>query len=70
MEIGEIIALIISAIIIIGASVYVIKAKKSGKKCIGCPLSDSCSSEKCSGACVSSRCNCATGAAKKQKEKN
>lgn len=37
--------LIVIAIIlvIIGlASLYVYKAKKSGKKCVGCPYADSC----------------------------
>ncbi len=39
------------AVIIGLASFYVYKAKKSGKKCIGCPSSSSCQ-----GAC--SGCNC------------
>ena len=30
-----------------GALVYVIKAKKSGKKCIGCPYCDSCKKNGC-----------------------
>lgn len=30
------------------ASLYIYKAKKSGKKCIGCPDSCSCCSKKCS----------------------
>ena len=40
--------IIIGAIVLIigGALFYIIKAKKSGKKCIGCPDSASCS--KCS----------------------
>ena len=40
--------LIIGAIVLIigGALFYIIKAKKSGKRCIGCPDSASCS--KCS----------------------
>ena len=69
MDTGEIIAIIISILIIIGAAIYIIKSKKSGKKCIGCPYSDSCSSGKCSGACVSSHCNCATNAEKNKKKK-
>lgn len=33
-------------LIIIGAAViYIIKAKKSGSKCIGCPASGNCSSK-------------------------
>ncbi|MBQ6839350.1 MAG: FeoB-associated Cys-rich membrane protein [Oscillospiraceae bacterium] len=44
-------------VIIIGLAVwYVVKAKKSGKKCIGCP--DGCS---CSGSCgTNGSCGCGT----------
>lgn len=35
-------------VVILGlAGLYVYKAKKSGKKCIGCPEGCSCSSKKC-----------------------
>lgn len=35
---------VVSIVLIVGiAAVYVYKAKKSGKKCIGCPHSGSCS---------------------------
>ncbi len=37
----------IIALIIGAALFYIIKAKKSGKKCIGCPHSDSCSRCQC-----------------------
>ncbi len=40
---------IIAAIVIL-ALVYIIRAKKSGKKCIGCPDEKSCGS--CSGGCA------------------
>ena len=41
-------------VVIVGlAGFYVYKAKKSGKKCIGCPDSGSCS-----GACSSCSCGC------------
>ncbi|MBQ3235830.1 MAG: FeoB-associated Cys-rich membrane protein [Clostridia bacterium] len=33
----------IIALILGGAIFYIVKAKKSGKKCIGCPYSDECS---------------------------
>ncbi len=37
-------------LLVIGAAVaYIVKAKKSGKKCIGCPYSDSCG--KAEGCC-------------------
>ena len=39
---GEIIAIVMIALIIGGAVVYIVKAKKSGRKCIGCPDSCSC----------------------------
>ena len=43
-------------VIIIGfAAAYVIKAKKSGKKCIGCPDAVGCSPSSCSGC--SCHCN-------------
>ncbi len=38
----------IVAAIVGGAAFYIYKAKKSGKKCIGCPDSGSCSGN-CSG---------------------
>ena len=51
MENPEVVALIVIALIIGGATAYIVKAKKSGKKCIGCPHGD-----KCKGSCNS--CNC------------
>ena len=47
---GEIIAIVIIAVIVGGAIFYVIKAKKSGKKCIGCPDGCSCNGS-CGGSC-------------------
>ena len=45
-----IIAIVI--IILAAAITYIIKAKKSGVKCIGCPTAKQCSSEhNCSGGC-------------------
>ena len=35
------------AAIIGGVIFYIYKAKKKGKKCIGCPYSDSCPSKSC-----------------------
>ena len=49
----DIIAILLISAIIVGASYYIYRAKKSGKKCIGCP---SCSS--CSGKCSSCKCDC------------
>ncbi len=42
--------IIIIAIVVIvlgGAATYVYKAKKSGKKCIGCPDGCNCSQKEC-----------------------
>ena len=43
----EIIAVIIIVLIIGGISLYLYKAKKSGRKCIGCPYSKECKSKCC-----------------------
>ena len=53
--IESIIAIAVIALIVGGAAVYIIKAKKSGKKCIGCPDSCSCSGKDKS-ACGSCSC--------------
>ena len=55
---GPIDIVIIAVIVLIvgAASFYIYRSKKSGKKCIGCPDSCSCSAnqkEKCSGQCHS-----------------
>ena len=43
---------IVAAVVIVGlAGFYVYRAKKSGKKCIGCPEGCSCSSKGCSCSC-------------------
>ena len=47
----EIIAIVSIALIILIAAIYIIKAKKSGVKCIGCPHAKTCQSAK---ACQSS----------------
>ena len=48
-----IIVIAVLVLIIGGAAAYIIKEKKSGTKCIGCPYSKECSSHKNGG-----RCNC------------
>ena len=57
MTIGEIIAVVAALLIIVSAVIYIIKAKKSGQKCIGCPYSKTCSSSKggCSCGCSDSK---------------
>ena len=45
-------------VLILGAAIgYVIKAKKSGKKCIGCPDAAACGG-KSGGGCSGSCCSC------------
>ena len=53
MGLTDIIVIAVIALIVGGAVAYIIKAKKSGKKCIGCPDSCSCHSNggKSSGGC-------------------
>ena len=54
MEKPEMIAIAIIAVIIASAVLYIVKAKKSGRKCIGCPDGD-----KCQGSCNGcSACSC------------
>ena len=60
MGAGEIIAIVIIALVIVGATWYIIKAKKSGRKCIGCPDGAICKAQsgdqKCGGC--SGNCSC------------
>ena len=51
MIIGLVLLLIIG-----GAVAYIIRAKKKGVKCIGCPDSGSCTGH-CNGACEAGSCN-------------
>jgi len=61
--VGTIIAIVATVLIIGGAVAYIIKAKKSGQKCIGCPHSKVCSSAK-------SGCSCGCGSSESKTEKN
>ena len=42
----EIIAIIVIILIVGGASLYLVRAKRRGQKCIGCPYSKECG-DKC-----------------------
>lgn len=44
----DIIVILVIALIIGGAVWYIIKEKKKGKKCIGCPYASSCNTKRCS----------------------
>lgn len=66
--VSTVVAVLIVALAVGGAIAYIIKAKKSGKKCIGCPDSVSCSKEKCSGACHTCSCGCSSQSTKNSEE--
>lgn len=44
----NLILILVLLAIVVAAGIYIYKAKKSGKKCIGCPNSASCGSRNCS----------------------
>ena len=44
MQLVDIIAVAVVLLIVGAASFYIIRSKKHGKKCIGCPYGESCSS--------------------------
>lgn len=50
----NIIVAVVIIVIVAAAGLYIYKAKKSGKKCIGCPDGGSCTS----GSCGSCSCGC------------
>ncbi len=55
--ITDIIIILAIALCVSGAVLYIYKAKRSGKKCIGCPESSSCGKKsRCNGC--SGKCNC------------
>ena len=56
---GNYLAIGLIFIIVGGAVAYIIKAKRSGHKCIGCPDSKNCSSGECSGGCSGCNGSCA-----------
>ena len=64
--IDDIIAIAVIVLVVGGAVAYIIKAKRSGRKCIGCPDSKTCSSGGCSGKCRD--CNGSCGGSTENKE--
>ena len=61
---GDIIAIAVIVLIVGGATAYIIKAKKSGKKCIGCPDSCSCGAgnkDKNAQNTCGGNCSCCSG---------
>lgn len=53
MKLVDLIVIAVLAAIVGLAAFYIIKAKKSGRKCIGCPDSGSCN-----GSCGGCSCGC------------
>ena len=51
MELIDMVVLFVIALILGLAGWYIFKAKKSGKKCIGCPDNCACSAGNCGGGC-------------------
>ncbi len=46
--IADIIVVIILLFAVVGALFYIYRAKKKGRKCIGCPYSEQCGKKSCS----------------------
>ncbi len=62
----NVILIFVLAAILGGAAVYIVRAKKKGVKCIGCPAGGSCGQKNgssCSGcnSCSSEGCGCGCG---------
>ncbi len=53
MKPADIVVIAVIILIIGSAAFYIYKAKKNGKRCIGCPDSGSCSAAKCGRGCGS-----------------
>ena len=62
MTVTDLIVILILLLILGGAGFYVYRAKKSGRKCIGCPAG-SCSSSSAQGGCTGhcGGCSCGCG---------
>ncbi len=58
---GEIVAIALIALILGGAILYIVRAKKKGQKCIGCPYSGSCHKQE------SGECTCGSESQTKEK---
>ena len=52
----NVILIIVLAVILGGAVAYIVRAKKRGAKCIGCPAAGSCGAKK--GSCGGCSCGC------------
>ena len=64
MVLADYIVIAVIVLIIGAASAYIIKAKKSGKKCIGCPNSGVCSQANAKSKNKEGSCCCGCGGEK------
>lgn len=57
------ILIIVLALILGGAIAYIVRAKRNGAKCIGCPASGTCGQKKnsCGGCHSGAGCDCSCG---------
>lgn len=53
----DVVIIVVLLLIVGGAIAYIVKAKKSGQKCIGCPAGGNCPSKNGKSACT---CGCQT----------
>ena len=53
----DVIIIVILAVVLGLAALYIYKQKKKGSKCIGCPYGCSCSSKNEGGCCSGSSCH-------------
>lgn len=47
----DFLVLIVLAVILVSAIIYVVRAKKKGVKCVGCPYADTCGKNNGNGSC-------------------
>lgn len=57
----NLILIAVLTLILGGAAIYIVRAKKKGVKCIGCPAGGNCSGS-CSGNCAGCSGECSHGA--------
>ena len=55
MKPEEIIALSAVILAVVGAVIYIIRSKRAGKRCVGCPEAGKCGNAVCGGGCHSSK---------------
>lgn len=65
MSPSDVVVIVVLLLVIGAATAYIIKAKKSGKKCIGCPDGCSCSTK---GGAAGCNCGCSDAAIENEKD--